>query len=56
MACALGGAMGGTQRIHGRKKRQVLAMFAEERPALKGRSPIIRFFSATSREDLPHRR
>ncbi len=24
-------------RIHGRKKRQVLAMFAEEKPALKAR-------------------
>ncbi len=34
MAGALGGALGGP-RIHGRKKRQVLEMFAEEKPHLR---------------------
>jgi transposase len=38
------------QRIHGRKKRQVLAMFAEERPSLKA-LPVerFRFFRQESR-------
>ena len=40
-------------RIHGRKKRQVLAMFAEEKPALKA-LPAMRF--RYFREYFPHRR